>query len=74
VARRFSRRLSQTVALTGQPTAIALPLPPSGRIAITASDEGRGGGVTVGVRAGAELRKLPPMRVGQAFSLMVAVP
>ena len=69
-----SMGVTHSMLLSKRPVPVAVPLPVTGRIVIAAVDEGLGGGVTVGVVAGGQSYKLPPMKVGQAFSLLVAVP
>ncbi|MGI4944727.1 MAG: hypothetical protein ACRYHQ_29930 [Janthinobacterium lividum] len=69
-----SAGLQHTMLLTKRPVQVALCLPASGRITLVGVDQGRGGGVTVGIVAGAQTYKLPPMAVGDSLSLAVAAP
>lgn len=69
-----SAGLRHTMLLTRQPVAVALCLPASGRITLVGVDQGRGGGVTVGIVAGAATYKLPPLAVGGSWELVVAPP
>lgn len=66
--------LRHTMLLTKQPVAVALCLPASGRITLVGVDQGRGGGVTVGIVAGTATYKLPPLAVGGSWELVVAPP
>jgi hypothetical protein len=64
--------LSQTVRLTKKPQRIALPLPPSGEVRLTGTDEGLGGGITVGVIAqNGRTVVFPPIPVGQSGLILV---
>ncbi len=69
-----SAGLTHTMLLTKQPVQVALCLPASGRIRLIGVDQGRGGGVTVGIVSGTQTYKLPPMAVGGSLSLVVVAP
>ena len=64
--------LSQTIRLTKTPHRIALPLAPSGEVHFTGTDEGLGGGVTVGVIVqNGRAITLPPIAVGRTGVVIV---
>jgi len=63
--------LKTSLVLTAKPVRIAIPMPPDGRIRLTGTVDGAGGGVTVGVVTQNGPFGLPPMRVGQIVSLPV---
>ncbi|MDR3533234.1 MAG: hypothetical protein P4L90_22085 [Rhodopila sp.] len=66
-----SMGLRHTMTLTKTPVAVAIPIPADGKMRLVATDEGRGGGVTVGILTHRGPWALPPMRVGDAILVTV---
>ncbi len=66
--------LSQTVTLTHDPIPLLVAVPADGKIMMTGVDEGRGGGVTVGVVSGGKILKLVPFVPGETRVMPSIVP
>lgn len=63
--------LAETLTLGRAPIRVLVPLPADRRLRLTGVDEGRGGGVTVGVMSDGQPIKLPPLAVGTSLELTV---
>jgi hypothetical protein len=66
-----SMGFTHLMLLTKKPKTIAIPVAASGSITLVGKDEGRGGGVTVGVMTRRGPLPLPPMPVGSTIRMSV---
>jgi hypothetical protein len=63
--------LSRPLVLTKVPVRLALPMPPDGRIRITGTQDGAGGGITVGMLIQGVPTALAVLSVGQTIAIPV---